>query len=555
MKMEVLHNILDNPLLRATHEQMRDEIQSMFSELKKCSHDHFLSIHKYIKRSPQRFYSNSVYANFFKWLEDRNRKDQTGFQKYLSEQDTDLNRAFLHLEEVNKLDWHDYFEKLDDFELIRFIDQQIHPTYLRLLEAVFTPLCRIIAYFSRIDRGKGTDGLDLWPVVQELEKISLREVVTPYKHIVRNAIAHGGITYLQNEILYCDKKGNEEKHIGSDIVRIFDDLLDTCNALALAFSIFLLLHQPNGYKLPQQLLLDELKEETRAPWWEVVGCTSSKFTGLSQLIVYVRPRTSDYGKVQLSTFQTGVLAEKFASGYDRYFFSLRSPSAWPGWAAFDGRKLHEIRSRQNAVIEDYKGTIQNDLIFYMPRIKVPKLIARFQNIILSFKLHIPLTFSNVKKQLGWPEIYVREAKIHKNAWGSVLNSSIFLESPVGELTQQNVRKFRRKIVRKALSVARRKASVLEICRYLPLGFARVSIFCKDYRRRRLSGFGLGRHLVCTIQVKRIQRIQSPDIFGATIERVGGYRIAWNKAWLQEIAGQKNASLAGEPTGASSPPVS
>ncbi|MDO9028650.1 MAG: hypothetical protein Q7U68_07330, partial [Candidatus Roizmanbacteria bacterium] len=232
------------------------------------------------------------------WLEDRNRTSQAAFQQYLFEHDAELNRTFLHLEEVNNLEWHDFFEKLDDFELIRFIDQQIHPTYLRLTEAVFTPLCRIVAHFSRVDRGKGTDGLDLWPIVEELEKTSLCEVVNPYKHIVRNAIAHGGITYLQNEILYGDKKGNEEKHSDTDIVRTFDDLLDTCNALALAFSVFLLVHQPHGYSLPQQLLLDELKEEKKAPWWEVVGCTPSKFTGLNQLIVYARPSTSDYGKVQ-----------------------------------------------------------------------------------------------------------------------------------------------------------------------------------------------------------------------------------------------------------------
>lgn len=517
--METLQNILETPLLRATHAQMRDEIQEMFPELKKCSHNHFLSIHKYIRRSPQRFYSNSAYVNFLKWLEDRNRKDQTAFQEYLSEQDTILNRAFLHLEEVNNLDWHDYFEKIDDFELIRFIDQQIHPTYLRLVEAVFTPLCRIIAHFTRVDRGKETSGLDLWQVVKELEKMNLYEIVAPYKHIIRNAIAHGGITYLQKEILYRDKKGNEEIHGDTDTIRIFDDFLDTCNALALAFSLFLLANQPKGYKLPQQLLLDELKEETMAPWWEVVGCTPSKFNDLNQLIVYVRPHTSDYDKVQISTFQTGVLTEKFAPGYDRYFFSLRSLSAWPGWAAFDGRKLCEIRNKKNAVIENYKGTIEDNLIFYVPRIKIPKLLARIQNIILSYKLHIPLALSNMKKQLDWPNIYVREAKIHKNAWGSVLNGSVFLEFSVGQITQKNVRKFRRKILRKVLSEARYKASVLDISRYLPLGFARVSIFCKDYRRRRLSGFGLGQHLVCTIQVKRIQRIQIPDIFGATIEQI------------------------------------
>ena len=59
--MEALRNILETPLLRHTHARKRADIKVRFPELTKCPHDHFLSIHKYIKRSPQRFYSHSVY--------------------------------------------------------------------------------------------------------------------------------------------------------------------------------------------------------------------------------------------------------------------------------------------------------------------------------------------------------------------------------------------------------------------------------------------------------------------------------------------------------------
>lgn len=552
MKVDALRNILENPLLRNVHARKRADIKERFPKLRECPHGHYISIHKYIRRVPQRFFSYSVYNKYIEWLEERNRASQTAFQKYLLEHDAELNRMFLHLEEINKLDWHDYFEKLDDFELIRFIDQQIHPTYLRLTEAVFTPLSRIIAHFSRVDRGKGTDGLDLWPIIEELGRTNLYEIANPYNHIVRNAIAHGGITYLQNEISYRDKKGNKEKYSDTSIVRLFDDLLDNCNALALAFSLFLFVHQPAGYSFPQQLLLDELKEETETPWWEVVGCTPSKFTGLNQLIVYARPSTSDYGKVQISTFQTGVLAESFAPGYDRYFFSIRSSSSWPGWAAFDGKKLHKLRIKKNAVLEDYKGTIENDQIFYTPRMKTPRIIARIQNIFLSFKLHLPIALSEFRTQLGWPEIHVRDATIHRNKWGSILGSSVVLEYPGRELTQTVVRKFRRRIIKKSLSEARHKTSIFKGHRYLPLGFARISVFCKDYRRRRLSGYGLGHHLICTIQLKRIQRIRSVDINGSTIEQLGGYRIAWNRAWLEENMRQNGAEQGGDSIGTASP---
>ena len=92
-------------------------------------------------------------------------------------------------------------------------------------------------------------------------------------------------------------------------------MLDICNAMSLAISIFFIHKQHNNYQLPQQLLLDELKAETNSPWWKVEGCTPSKYEELNQLIIYVTPATYDFGKVQLSAFQTGVLAEQFAPGY------------------------------------------------------------------------------------------------------------------------------------------------------------------------------------------------------------------------------------------------
>jgi hypothetical protein len=72
-----------------------------------------------------------------------------------------------------------------------------------------------------------------------------------------------------------------------------------------------------------------------------------------------------------------------------------------------------------------------------------------------------------------------------------------------------------------------------ILRYLPLGYARVNIFQKDYRRRRLVNFGLAEDLIGTVQIKRIRRIKAPDIFGSTVEKCGRVRIAWNHRWLEK----------------------
>ena len=160
--------------------------------------------------------------------------------------------------------------------------------------------------------------LTFGPVMQELEEDPTICCIRPYQHTIRNGIAHGGITFLQDEIRYRDKKGNEEQFSVASIVRLFDDLLDTCNGLAAALKVFLLVSRDRGYLPPRELLVEELQEESSTPWWTIEGCVQSQVADKSQLIVYARPNSRHYPKVQWSTIQSGILAEYFAPGYDRY---------------------------------------------------------------------------------------------------------------------------------------------------------------------------------------------------------------------------------------------
>jgi hypothetical protein len=486
---------------------------------------------------PHRFFSDAVYTHFLFWLKERDRKNRGVLKQYLTANEAELNRAFLHLEEINQLEWHDYFEELGDYQLIRFIDQRIHPTYLRLTEAVLCPLLRIAAHFSRLDRGKPVEGLDIFNVVEELKKSSLKDATDAYHNTIRNGIAHGGITYLMKEIRYRDKKGNEKKLADSEVILMLDDLLDTCNALSLGLSVFLLKSQQYGYKLHQQLLIDELKEETRAPWWEIMGCTPSEFPGLNQLVTYAQSRSYDKDKITMSSFQSGILAEYFAPGYDRYVVSIRSQKSWPGVAAFDGKKLLQLKKKADVCIEDYKGVIESDSIFLIPGFKMPRILSKIQTLYYGFKLHWPGAMADFREQLGWPDVSVREAKIHRNSWGCVLNGSVYMQCKAGELNKDIIRKACRRIINKSLSHARHQTSHFNMCRYLPLGFAYISVFRKNYRRRRLINFGLSADLIGTIRIQRIGRIKSPDILGSTIEKKGRYRIAWNKAWLEDTMNQ------------------
>ena len=530
-----------------TERDMYDKkrIASEFPDLKLTARDYCLSLRRHLDSRPERFFDRSAYRVYLDWLQARDATDATGLANYLSQNGNDIEKALLLLREVNRADWHDAsFEAQDDYALLLLIDRQVHPAYLRLLEAVLAPLIKPIAYFSRIDRNKGTDGLNLWSIIQEINSTPESCLTSPYRHIVRKGIAHGGITFDQRKILYQDSKGNEETIPTESIVRLFDDLLDVCNGIAVALKVFFLGGPRKGYIPPRELLMEELQEETRAPWWEIVGSVETEIPGKSQLVIYARPNTRCYDKALWSSVQSGILSEFFAPGYDRYLISLRSEKILPGWIAFDGTKLKDLREAGADDFQHYKGTVEDDLMFFIPRLRAPALLCRLGTLVSAFKANFALAIQNMreemKRQLGIPMIDFRFASAHRNSWASVLHASVVLVELEEADTQETIRKNQQQIVKLAKRAARRNDR-FNLATYLPIGFAEVKVFRADYRERRLVGFGLGSDLVCTVSFRRLRQVRRPDLIGSTVESSGKWRIAWNRAWLDDSVTTSNNS--------------
>lgn len=535
--MHPLYPRLQNPLTRAQNASDRQGLINLFPVLSDAHDDQFLALRPYLVNRPQKFFSQDAFRSLLSWLQHRHAADPRGLRQYLNENVGAISSSLLFLKEINAQPLHDDVIKAsDDYETLRFIDRYLHPTYLRLTEGVLTPIARLPAHFSRLDRSAPTDGLDIYNIDEELKQAPIGVITAPYDNTVRNGIGHGGITYLQQSIRYQGKRGGPESKSIFEVIRLFDDMVDTCNGLAAALKTFFILHRDDGYELPQELLLQELHEETKTPWWRVEGCIQSEIANKPQLLIYVRPSTRMYGKVFYSTIQTGIFAEYFAPGFDRYFLSLRSPQGWVGWAGFDGKKMRELRQAGASDLEEYKGIVEGDLVFYSPA-KVPDAFGKIDSLIKSFKTTLPPGVENLRKQLGIPKIAPRHVeKVHRNAWGSVLNGSVIVEDCNPEKTAMVIRKYKKRIIRKALKSARQKTGWQRLASQLPLGYARIAVFSKDYRQRRLASFGLDKDLICTIELQRIGRIQIPTIMGSTVEKKGRWRIAWNKAWLDAQAG-------------------
>ena len=534
-----------NPLLVEAHRRQRAAVSRQFPGIRDAPRDAWLSLHKYLDHCPERFYSPEAFLIYSEWLQSQRESHDAELRQYLEENGARLSQALLLLAEINAGDWHDPILKSThgEWDVVRFLDQTVHPAYLRLVEAVFFPLIYPVALFSRRQRRAGIDGLEVIQAADELRRAGMSALADSHDSTVRNGIAHGGITYLHDEIQYRDNKGNTKALSHGEVIALFDDLLDTCNAMALGMRVFLATHVQSGYSVPRQVLLEEVQAATDSPWWHIEACVSSSLPdGRTQLILYARPNTRDLLKVLHCTVASAALAARLAPGLDRYLFSLRTPKDSPRWAVFDGRKLADIVAPGAYSLGDCANALERG-VSNLPTLGGPRVLGRVETLVHSLRIHWPLVVSDVLARLGLLHVAVRAVELNRSGWRSVVKACVVLSYDAAPVDQDLIRRSCRRIIRAAVAEGRRTSGIHRLARYLPLGYAQVSVFRRDHRRRKLKDFGLGADRIGMVQLNRVGRIREPDMVGAVVETTGPYRIAWNRSWLDEQMGDGKASSA------------
>ena len=522
------------PLTDKVNERVRKRVLHAFPAISSCGHDVSLALAKYLDGTPERFYSRESLLTYTEILEKEFAGNPARLIKVLNDSSEDIDRAMLTLNEIGLEHWHDTAIERDEYAFMRLCDRSLHPAYLKLAEGVLHRFISPIATCLRLERGKSTN--DLWKLsicIDELKRAACSSVVTHCDTIVRNSIAHGRITYKQKEVVYFDKNGKSRTLSDTAVVEMADGLVDTCHGCALALKLFYLQHLDGKVQVPRQVMLEELQAYTETPWWHIEGCLVSELAGKPQLVLYARPMSRDYSKIQYMCIYSGILAEHFAPGFDRYMVSLRSPIAWQGWAALDGKKLRTIRKRGGPrSMEEYKGVLENDLVFYKPNVALPKFLCKLETLLMSLRLHMPLAFDEIRKNIDHIPITARQAEIHRNGWGAVVNGSVVVNIADTNDPQHAVKKARRRIIKAARRLACKNTKWSNVAKHLFTGYARIAVFQTDRRHRQL--YGLNPDLICTVQIQFISRIKEVDIAGSTIETLWPYRIAWNKAWLDNL---------------------
>jgi hypothetical protein len=523
------------PTTKSVNRYWKNRILDNLPVLESAIDSKYLSLKEYITERPQKFYNKQVYEEYLLFLTSlKNDSPNLLFDIYTNSEH-ELNIAIKSLNEINDLKIHDIFEPENNIQLIRFIEDNIHFNYLKLIEAVYHKFIRFIAYRNRLRRCKPVEGLDIFNCIEEIHKTDFNYITTCYNNTIRNGIAHGGITFKESNTIYKGKTGGPCEIYTKDIIRMFDDLLDICNGLSLGLKVFLILNHDfiENFRLtiPKQFLIQELKAQANAPKWNVVDCLENvTINGKKQLNIFTENSLIDFQEVNYYTFRTAVLAEYFASGFDRYFFSLNSKYSLPGWAAYDGKILKRERISQSNDFNGYQGVLEENLLFFVPKFKIPKIFRKALNIWTIAKSNFSIEFHKNSNYLFKRKYELRETKPFQRGLSIIINDpSVCILPEYKEKIIEIIRNDYKKIVKYSIKKSKKELNS-NISRFLRTNYIRVTIYDKDMRKRHLRSSGLIDSLVCSITINNSKKINTVDFIGGNPEQYGKYRIVWNKNW-------------------------
>lgn len=495
----------------------------------------YLSLKDYITEIPHKFYNHKLYEEYYSFLASLSQNTSKLLSDFFIYEAHRLNIAFETLNKINKQPIHDKIINIsDELEVIRFIENEIHYNYLQLIECVFYPFILLIAKHHRSQRGKSFDGLDVYNCTEELNATTFNYLKDCYNNTIRNGIAHGDFTYTSRGITYKGKKGVAYSIYREEIILLFDEMVDYCNAMALAIRCFLITHHDychnNGLKSPKSILIHELKAQANTPQWEVIDCLeSSTINDMKQLSIFGYSKLLNLESVNYYALRTAILAEYFAPGYDRYFISFQSKySNLPGWGAYLGNILKEGRIKNS--LEAYQGVLDGNLLFFIPKWNLPKFIIKAYPIGLLFKENRKLW--KCKQQ---QKFVVRETNIHRKPqqYLCINDARVYLSTEDIEDVKSFIYSKYQEIISSVIKFSKKNFGRFSLNKLLPVRYIRICVYDSDMRLRQYHKTGLKDSLICTVGINTTKRIKNIDIIGGTSEQFGKYRIVWNKNWLSE----------------------
>ena len=97
-----------------------------------------------------------------------------------------------------------------------------------------------------------------------------------------------------------------------------------------------------------------------------------------------------------------------------------------------------MRLNTETKLEDYKGVLEEDLLFFIPKYKFPKLIYKMGSLWSSLKTHFPIHFNKYLDTYFPKPFYLRETQIHSKKYFTVIADPSIIIKPNFQIDIQNL---------------------------------------------------------------------------------------------------------------------
>lgn len=512
---------------------------AIFPELENCGHLFFTFMSLYAREIPWKFFDRDTTTNTLRVLNEIRTTDDSLLISFFNERHGEIEIALRSLDEINRTDFHDRdWWAVEDLARIRDIRELIHPAYLQLCEGVLKTLLRPIAV---LQRRKGGSNSERFTPEERIEAARSAGINTfdAFDSLLRNAIAHGGVKFAKDSIEYRNvgSKGVKVRTMTPfETLQVFEDLLDVCNGLAVAYRLLVLLDRKllfsESASIPPALVFPEVQRQLNTIGWHVRDYLEFEFeSGERDLNLFVRSSYFDDHKTRLAVIRAAMFASRFMPSFDRCYVVLDRRGRVGGWGLFDTAKVRELLDRGIVDAALYLVAVPEGGFIVFPWSRYIRVGGPFRvigSIVEVFRTSWPVLRAKVQH----PE--VRHVRTVSKRTYSCVTATAVLHIDDLQAAARFVATHIRSLLRDAVRAGWRQPETAKWLRWLPVGFVQLDIHRTDRRRRQLVSSGLGPNLLCRIVRKTRGQIPILGLYGSVPQDFGSVKVFWNRAAIEPL---------------------
>jgi hypothetical protein len=355
--------LMRDPLAEIEHRIAAEEIRTRMPRLfvDGRSDSELLAFRHFVELVPWRYWSNDQAEYAHRLL----RKDFDRSERAIRGRGSSLNIAFNTLFALGSFDSSE--ESLDHNRAAEMVAvaTELLPAYLRWTEHIFGNLLEV--YWAVGKKSNEQGRFDLKSATAQLKQRGHDDLLRGYSEDVRNAIAHGEVRFSFPDIHFGAVRPTALS--STELLRLFDDLRRTVNALAVALIDFWgeleRSGRSTGQDVPIALAVRIAAAGVNREGLTMIGAVESE-TPLAGKQLHVAVDTIDKRRTLVfgHVFRIATrLVKAGAVNYDRMLFGIEQGEPVQSLVALDPMKLKELLE-QGAPLERLPDTLDETQLMW-----------------------------------------------------------------------------------------------------------------------------------------------------------------------------------------------